>query len=395
MLTRRRFLQGTALAAGCARDRIPTGRPHGWGAVEALAPDAFIRIAPDNTITIISKHIEFGQGTYSGLATILAEELDADWSQVRVEAAPADAQRYGNRLVGGMQMTGGSTAMAAAWDQLRRAGATARAMLVEAAAREWGVPASAITVDGGVISHPPSGRRATFGELASKAAALTPPAQVTLKDPKDFKLIGKRVPRVDSKAKTDGSAQFTADFAAPGPAHRADRAAAALRGHREVRRRDRGAAREGRDPRGAGAVRRRRRRHRLLGGAPGTRGAAGDVGRKPRGTAWHRRAVCGVPHARRAPGEASQACRRRGRRAARCDEDHRSRLRVSVPRARADGAARRRRAHRCRRGRPVGGVAGAHVGSAGRRPHRRRAGRPGPRAHAARGRQLRAARDAG
>jgi isoquinoline 1-oxidoreductase subunit beta len=89
-------------------------------------------------------------------------------------------------------------------------------MLVEAAAREWGVPASAITVDGGVISHPPSGRRATFGELASKAAALTPPAQVTLKDPKDFKLVGKRIPRVDSKAKTDGSAQFTADFAAPG-----------------------------------------------------------------------------------------------------------------------------------------------------------------------------------
>jgi isoquinoline 1-oxidoreductase beta subunit len=215
MLTRRRFLQGTALAAGAL---VVGFRLDGRmaGAAEALAPDAFIRIAPDNTITIISKHIEFGQGTYSGLATILAEELDADWSQVRVEAAPADAQRYGNRLVGGMQMTGGSTAMAGAWDQLRRAGATARAMLVEAAAREWGVPASAIMVDGGVISHPPSGRRATFGELASKAAALTPPAQVTLKDPKDFKLIGKRAPRVDSKAKTDGSAQFTADFAAPG-----------------------------------------------------------------------------------------------------------------------------------------------------------------------------------
>jgi isoquinoline 1-oxidoreductase beta subunit len=215
MLTRRRFLQGTALAAGAL---VVGFRLDGRmaGAAEALAPDAFIRIAPDNTITIISKHIEFGQGTYSGLATILAEELDADWSQIRVEAAPADAQRYGNRLVGGMQMTGGSTAMAGAWDQLRRAGATARAMLVEAAAREWGVPASAIMVDGGVISHPPSGRRATFGELASKAAALTPPAQVTLKDPKDFKLIGKRAPRVDSKAKTDGSAQFTADFAAAG-----------------------------------------------------------------------------------------------------------------------------------------------------------------------------------
>ena len=215
MLTRRRFLQGTALAAGALVIGFRLdGRTA--GAAEALAPDAFIRIAPDNTITIISRHIELGQGTYSGLATILAEELDADWSQIRVEAAPADAQRYGNPLVGGMQLTGGSTAMAAAWDQLRRAGATARAMLVEAAAREWSVPASTITVDGGVISHSPSGRRATFGELAAKAAALTPPAQVTLKDPKDFKLIGKRAPRVDSKAKTDGSAQFTADFAAPG-----------------------------------------------------------------------------------------------------------------------------------------------------------------------------------
>jgi isoquinoline 1-oxidoreductase subunit beta len=119
-------------------------------------------------------------------------------------------------MAGGVQMTGGSTSMAEAWDEMRRAGATARAMLVEAAAREWGVPASQITVDGGVVSHSGSGRRATFGELASKAGVLVPPAQVTLKDPKDFRLVGKRVPRVDSKPKTDGSAQFTADFTTPG-----------------------------------------------------------------------------------------------------------------------------------------------------------------------------------
>ena len=126
MLSRRRFLRGTALVAGAL---VVGFRLDGRtaAAAEALAPDAFIRIAPDNTITIISKHIEFGQGTYSGLATILAEELDADWAQVRVEAAPADAQRYGNRLVGGMQLTGGSTAMAAAWDQLRRAGSPSTA----------------------------------------------------------------------------------------------------------------------------------------------------------------------------------------------------------------------------------------------------------------------------
>src|SRR2546426_5181528 len=106
--------------------------------------------------------------------------------------------------------------MANSWDQLRRAGATARAMLVEAAAREWSVPVSEITVDRGVVSHAPSGRRATFGELAPKAATLTPPAQVTLKDPKEFKLIGQRLPRLDGTAKTDGSAKFTLDFAEPG-----------------------------------------------------------------------------------------------------------------------------------------------------------------------------------
>jgi isoquinoline 1-oxidoreductase beta subunit len=215
MLTRRRFLQsaamaGAALVVGIRLD----GRPA--AGAEALELNAFVRIAPDNSVTIISKHIEFGQGSYSGLATILAEELDADWSQVRVEAAPSDARRYGNRLLGGAQVTGGSTSRAEAWDVLRRAGATARAMLVEAAEREWSVPASEITVDRGVVSHASSGRRATFGELAPKAAALTPPAQVTLKDPKDFKLVGKQPPRLDARPKTDGSAQFTADFKAPG-----------------------------------------------------------------------------------------------------------------------------------------------------------------------------------
>lgn len=214
MLTRRRFLQsaglaGVTLLVGFRLD----GRPA--AAAEGLAPNAFVRIAPDNTVTIIAKHIEFGQGSATGLAAILAEELDADWSQIRVEAAPADTARYKNLLLG-VQGTGGSTAMANSWDQLRRAGATARAMLVEAAAREWGVPAPEITVDRGVVSHPPSGRRASFGELAAKAATLTPPAQVALKDPKDFKLVGRRLPRLDSQAKTEGSAWFTMDFTLPG-----------------------------------------------------------------------------------------------------------------------------------------------------------------------------------
>src|SRR5688572_15078556 len=130
-LTRRRFLQSSA-AAGLGLlvgFDLPIRRAVAQtGGV--WAPNAFVRIAPDNTVTIIAKHIEFGQGTYTGLATILAEELDADWSQVRVEAAPSDAGRYGNRRLGGAQGTGGSTAIAEGWDQLRRAGATARAMLV-------------------------------------------------------------------------------------------------------------------------------------------------------------------------------------------------------------------------------------------------------------------------
>jgi isoquinoline 1-oxidoreductase beta subunit len=216
MLTRRRFLETTALAGGALFVSFRLEDRAAAAADEVLAPNAFVRIAPDNTVTIVGKHIEMGQGSHTGLATILAEELDADWSQIRVEAAPADAERYNNLLFGPVQLTGGSTAMANSWAQMRRAGATARAMLVAAAARDWGVPASEISVERGVVSHAPSGRRATFGELASKAAALTPPAQVTLKDPKDFKLVGKDLRRVDGRAKTDGSAQFTMDFALPG-----------------------------------------------------------------------------------------------------------------------------------------------------------------------------------
>src|SRR5688572_23076419 len=121
-ITRRRFLQsaavaGAALVVGFRLD----GRPA--AAVESVAPNAFVRIAPDNTVTIISKHVELGQGSYSGLATMLAEELDADWAAVRVESAPSDATRYGNRLLGGAQLTGGSTSIAEAWQQMRRAGA--------------------------------------------------------------------------------------------------------------------------------------------------------------------------------------------------------------------------------------------------------------------------------
>ena len=180
-----------------------------------FAPDAFLRIAPDNSVTVIAKHLEMGQGTYTGLATIVAEELDADWAQIRVESAPADASKYANLAFGTNQGTGGSSAMANSWMQLRNAGATARAMLVAAAATEWNVPPASLTIERGVVRHPPSNRQATFGDLAAKAASQPVPDKVALKDPKDFKLIGQKLPRVDIPGKTNGTAQFTIDVTFP------------------------------------------------------------------------------------------------------------------------------------------------------------------------------------
>lgn len=217
-LDRRRFL-ASSLAAGAGLV-IGLRLPRAARAAEAGAGDgelnAFVRIGADDRVTVISKHIEFGQGTYTGLATILAEELDADWATVAVVAAPADVERYKNLLFG-VQGTGGSTAMANSWEQMRRAGATARAMLVAAAAAAWSVPAAEIEVERGVVRHPASGRSARFGALAAKAAQLEPPAEVTLKDPKDFTLIGREdLPRVDVPAKTRGTARFALDVAGPG-----------------------------------------------------------------------------------------------------------------------------------------------------------------------------------
>jgi isoquinoline 1-oxidoreductase beta subunit len=181
-----------------------------------FAPNAFLRIGADNSVTIIAKHVEMGQGAYTGIATVLAEELDADWAQVRVESAPANAKLYANLVFGTLQGTGGSSAMANSWMQLREAGAKGRAMLLTAASQEWKIPVAELNVDKGVVSHPGSNRQATFGALAGKAAALPVPDKVTLKDPKDFKLIGHQLPRVDVPSKVDGTAQFTLDVALPG-----------------------------------------------------------------------------------------------------------------------------------------------------------------------------------
>ena len=184
----------------------------------SFEPNAFVRITEDNSVTIIAKHLEMGQGTYTGLATLVAEELDAAWLQIKVEGAPADAKRYNNLLWGPTQATGGSTAMANSFEQMRRAGATARHMLVAAAAEAWSVPAKEITVKNGTLSHSASRHSASFGELVAKAAtqAVPEPEDIKLKDPKDFVYIGKQVPRQDSKAKINGSAQFTSDVSLPG-----------------------------------------------------------------------------------------------------------------------------------------------------------------------------------
>src|SRR5206468_8299662 len=135
------------------------GKTTGTAATGEFAPNAFLRIKPDNTVTVLVKHVEMGQGTYTGLPTLVAEELDAAWSQVRVEGAPADEKVYNNLLWGPMQGTGGSTALANSFEQYRQAGAAARAMLVSAAAQKWNIGAESIRVKEGVITHA-SGKKA-------------------------------------------------------------------------------------------------------------------------------------------------------------------------------------------------------------------------------------------
>src|SRR3954462_5051142 len=144
------------------------------GGVQTVDATGFVRIAPDNTVTVMIKHLEMGQGPYTGLATLVAEELDADWSQMRAEGAPANNDLYKN-LAFGMQGAGGSTAVATSYEQMRKAGATARALFVAAAAETWKVPASEIAVKAGIVSHAGSSRQATLGELAEAAARQTPP----------------------------------------------------------------------------------------------------------------------------------------------------------------------------------------------------------------------------
>jgi len=216
--TRRDVLKaGVALTLAIGLPRIGQATVRsGVTKVDAWDANAFVRIAPDNTVTVIAKHLEMGQGAYTGLATIVAEELDADWAQIHVEGAPVNAQLYGNKALGGGQGTGGSTSIASSYELMREAGAKARAMLVAAAAKEWKVPAAEITVAKGVVAHASSNKSAKFGELVAGAAQLPVPTEFKLKDPKSFTLIGKPAARIDSRAKSTGTAIFTQDFKLPG-----------------------------------------------------------------------------------------------------------------------------------------------------------------------------------
>ena len=205
---------------------------------------AWLKIAEDGTVTVVVPQAEMGQGVFTSLPMLLADELEADWDTVRVEAAPVDSiysnaavitagieegemlpqalESIGLALVRkvvrllGLQITGGSTSIRNWYEPYRIAGAAAKEMLVEAAAQRWGVDAGECSARSGIVSHAASGRTAGYGDLAGAAALIDPPGSPTLKNPDDFNLIGKPVPRLDIPAKVNGSAEFGVDVRLPG-----------------------------------------------------------------------------------------------------------------------------------------------------------------------------------
>lgn len=213
LLSRRSLLLaggGLTIAAILPISTLMKSGQNGKDAIDEFAPNAFIRILPDNTVTVLVKHIEFGQGPYTGLATLVAEEMDADWGQMRAQSAPANIELYVNSILG-VQGVGGSTSMASSWEPMRKAGAAARAMLIAAAAKKWDTAPDDITIRNGVIEHSASSRQASFGDFAALAATEIAPEDPPLKDPKDFRLIGKSLHKLDTIPKTNGSAAFTLD----------------------------------------------------------------------------------------------------------------------------------------------------------------------------------------
>jgi len=215
---RRRFLKVSAVAGGGLLIGFHLPLANRAGAAEAagkdFAPNAWIRIDANDTVTLRVASSEMGQGVYTSIPMLLAEELECDWSRIKVEMAPAD-KAYTNPLIG-QQLTGGSTAVRAFWTPLRRAGAVGRELLIRAAAQTWKVKEDECRAENGVVAHKTSQRKARYGELAAKAATLPVPSEVFLKEPGEFKLIGKSTARLDTPLKVNGSAVFGTDVKLPG-----------------------------------------------------------------------------------------------------------------------------------------------------------------------------------
>ena len=213
-VSRRVFLQAAAAGSGLMLSlRLPVGEA---GAADAFVPNAFIRIGSDGQVVLTMPYVEMGQGTYTSIPMLIAEELEVELKDVRLEHAPPNAKLYGNPLLGGIQATGNSNAIRAAWQPLRQAGAVARTMLVSAAAKRWNVDPVTCRAQGGEVLHVPTGRRIKYGALASDAARMSVPDNVALKRPADFKLIGTSAKRFDTPAKVNGTAVYGIDVRPPG-----------------------------------------------------------------------------------------------------------------------------------------------------------------------------------
>ena len=216
-LSRRGFLQTSAVASG----GLAIGANLAGLSVEALAagtihtPNAWVHIADDNTITLISARSEMGQGVYTSMPMLIAEELNVDVRTVQVVIAPPNTKLYGNALLGGPQLTGGSTSVRDGWEKLRVAGAQVREMLLTAAAAKWNVDAKSLKAENGTVTGP-GGKKATYGQLAAAASQLPLPEKVALKEPADFRIVGKRTRRLDTPAKVNGTAEFGMDVKLPG-----------------------------------------------------------------------------------------------------------------------------------------------------------------------------------
>jgi isoquinoline 1-oxidoreductase beta subunit len=215
--SRRSFLQvGVAAGGGLL---LNLSLPSANGEAEAangFAPNAFIRIERDGQVVLTMPYVEMGQGTYTSIPMLIAEELEVDLKQVRLEHAPPNEQLYGNPLLGGLQATGNSNAVRASWQPLRQAGATARTMLVAAAAKRWNVDPASCRAQSGKVLHAPTGRSIKYGELSAAAARVPVPDNVALKRPEDFKLIGTPAKRLDTPAKVNGTAVYGIDVRPPG-----------------------------------------------------------------------------------------------------------------------------------------------------------------------------------